>query len=81
MELIILAVIIFAVYKTVRARRKNAREAEESRKKFAELNKLSPGRSGQHRPGAYIETRQAKRPCGCWRKRLPLIQTTGTWTF
>ena len=42
MELIVLAVIIFAVYKTVRARRKNAREAEESRKKFAELNKLSP---------------------------------------
>ena len=42
MELIILAVIIFAVYKTVKARRKNAKEAEEQRKKFAEFNKLSP---------------------------------------
>ena len=81
MELIVLAVIIFAVYKTVRARRKNARESEESRKKFAELNKLSPEEERAAQPGAYIETRQAKRPCGCWRKRLPLIQTTGTWTF
>lgn len=42
MELIILAIIIFAVYRTIKARRKNAREAAEHRKKFEELNKMSP---------------------------------------